>query len=108
MMKALQKRPVAALIMVLAIAAGILLGQVRKPDESQAPSTAIVGIFVFVLQVRRERAEQFGLLHDGQGNVVHGHGVIGQNEIARQLTGSRQRFEIFFENPLELRKKFFR
>jgi len=42
-MKALQKRPVAALIMVLAIAAGVLLGQIRKPDESQAPSTAIVG-----------------------------------------------------------------
>lgn len=48
MMKALQKRPVAALIMVLAIAAGILLGQVRKPDESQAPSTAIVGTYTYV------------------------------------------------------------
>lgn len=48
MMKALQKRPVAALIMVLAIAAGILLGQARKPDESQAPSTAIVGTYTYV------------------------------------------------------------
>ena len=34
--------------MVLAIAAGILLGQVRKPDESQAPSTAIVGTYTYV------------------------------------------------------------
>ena len=47
-MKALQKRPVAALIMVLAIAAGVLLGQIRKPDESQAPSTAIVGTYTYV------------------------------------------------------------
>lgn len=47
-MKALQKRPVAALIMVLAIAAGILLGQVRKPDERQEASTAIVGTYTYV------------------------------------------------------------
>lgn len=48
MMEALQKRPVAALMMVLAIAAGVLLGQIRKPDESQAPSTAIVGTYTYV------------------------------------------------------------
>ena len=34
--------------MVLAVAAGILLGQIRKPDESQAPSTAIVGTYTYV------------------------------------------------------------
>ena len=47
-MKALQRRSVAAVIMVLAVAAGILLGQIRKPDESQAPSTAIVGTYTYV------------------------------------------------------------
>lgn len=47
-MKALQKRPVAAVIMVLAIGVGILLGTLRAPDTSQAPSTAIVGTYTYV------------------------------------------------------------
>lgn len=46
-MKALQKRPVAAVIMVLAIVAGIFIGQGKKPDVSEAPSTAIVGTYKY-------------------------------------------------------------
>lgn len=47
-MKIFQKRPVAAIIMVLAIAAGVFLGQARKPDDTSAPSTAIVGSYTYV------------------------------------------------------------
>lgn len=47
-MKIFQKRPVAAIVMVLAIAAGVFLGQVRKPDDTSAPSTAIVGSYTYV------------------------------------------------------------
>lgn len=47
-MKLLQKRPVAAVIMVLAILAGILLGQARKPENSGEASTAIVGSYTYV------------------------------------------------------------
>ena len=46
-MKLLQKRSVAAVIMVAAILAGILLGQARKPDDLGAPSTAIVGTYTY-------------------------------------------------------------
>ena len=46
-MKLLQKRSVAAVIMVAAILAGILLGQARKPDDQGAPSTAIVGTYTY-------------------------------------------------------------
>lgn len=47
-MKIFQKRSVAALVMVLAIAAGVFLGQARKPDDTSAPSTAIVGSYTYV------------------------------------------------------------
>lgn len=47
-MKIFQKRPVAAFIMVLAIVAGILLGQARKPADTSEPSTAIVGTYTYV------------------------------------------------------------
>lgn len=47
-MKIFQKRPVAAVVMVLAIAAGILLGQARKPADTGEPSTAIVGSYTYV------------------------------------------------------------
>ncbi|WP_295583404.1 YgcG family protein, partial [uncultured Oscillibacter sp.] len=47
-MKVFQKRPVAALIMVLAIAAGILLGQARRPADTAEPSTAVVGTYTYV------------------------------------------------------------
>ena len=46
-MKFFQKRPVAAAVMVLAIVAGILLGQARKPDDTTAPSTAVVGTYTY-------------------------------------------------------------
>ena len=46
-MKLLEKRSVAAAVMVVAILAGILLGQVRKPDDLGAPSTAIVGTYTY-------------------------------------------------------------
>ena len=68
----------------------------------------ILVIFVFVLQMRRERGEQFRLFHGGQRNVVHSHSVIGQDEVTHQLAGSGQRLEIFFENTFELRQKLFR
>lgn len=47
-MKIFQKRPVAAIIMALAIAAGVFLGQARKPDDTSEPSTAIVGSYTYV------------------------------------------------------------
>lgn len=47
-MKVFQKRPVAAIVMVLAIAAGILLGQARKPADTSGASTAIVGTYTYV------------------------------------------------------------
>lgn len=46
-MKLFQKRSVAAVVMVLAIVAGVLLGQVRRPDETAAPSTAVVGTYTY-------------------------------------------------------------
>ncbi len=45
--KALQKRPVAAVIMVLAIVASVFIGQVKKPESTEAPSTAIVGTYKY-------------------------------------------------------------
>jgi uncharacterized membrane protein YgcG len=48
-MKFFQKRPVAAAVMVLAIVAGILLGQARKPDTSAEASTAIQGSYTYVM-----------------------------------------------------------
>jgi uncharacterized protein len=47
-MKVFQKRSVAALVMALAILGGILLGQVRKPSDVSAPSTAVVGTYTYV------------------------------------------------------------
>ena len=44
-MNVFQKRPVAVGIMVLAIITGILLGQVRKPNDTSEASTAIVGSY---------------------------------------------------------------
>ena len=46
-MKLLEKRSVAAVVMAAAILAGLLLGQVRKPDDLGAPSTAIVGTYTY-------------------------------------------------------------
>lgn len=47
-MKIFQKRSVAAVVMVLAILAGILLGQARKPADTSEPSTAVVGTYTYV------------------------------------------------------------
>lgn len=47
-MKLLQKRPVAAGIMVLAVLAAVLIGQARKPADTGEPSTAIVGTYTYV------------------------------------------------------------
>ena len=47
-MKLFEKRPVAAVVMVLAIIAGILLGQARKPDDLGQASTAVVGTYTYV------------------------------------------------------------
>lgn len=46
-MKFFQKRSVAAAVMVLAIVAGLLLGQARKPADTGAPSTAVVGSYTY-------------------------------------------------------------
>lgn len=46
-MKFFQKRSVAAVVMVLAIAAGLMLAQIRRPD-AEADSTAVVGSYTYV------------------------------------------------------------
>ena len=48
-MKFLQKRAVAAVIMVLAIVASVLIGQARKPDVSDEASTTVTGSYQYVL-----------------------------------------------------------
>lgn len=48
-MKFLQKRPVAAVVMVLAIVAGILIGQARRPDETAQASTSVTGSYQYVM-----------------------------------------------------------
>lgn len=48
-MKFFQKRSVAAIVMVLAIAGGIFIGQARKPgDLGVEPSTKVVGSYTYV------------------------------------------------------------
>ena len=47
-MKFFEKRSVAAVVMVLAILAGILLGQARKPADTGEASTAVVGTYTYV------------------------------------------------------------
>jgi len=47
-MKLFEKRSVAAIVMVLAIVVGILLGQARKPDDIGEASTAVVGTYTYV------------------------------------------------------------
>ena len=46
-MKFFQKRSVAAIVLVLAIAGGLLVGQVKKPDLSVKPSTKVVGSYTY-------------------------------------------------------------
>ena len=47
MMKFFQKRSVAAAVLVLAVVAGGFIGQAKKPDTSEAPSTKIVGSYTY-------------------------------------------------------------
>lgn len=42
-MKFFQKRAVAAVVLILAIVAGVVIGQAKKPDTGGQASTAIVG-----------------------------------------------------------------
>ena len=47
-MKVFQNRAVAAVVMVLAIAASVAIGQAKKPDLSVEPSTKVVGSYTYV------------------------------------------------------------
>ena len=46
-MKVFQNRAVAAVLMVLAIAASVAIGQAKKPDLSVEPSTKVVGSYTY-------------------------------------------------------------
>ena len=48
MKKLFQKRSVAAVVMVLGIVLGVALGQARKPVDTEAPSTTLVGSYQYV------------------------------------------------------------
>lgn len=47
-MKFFQKRAVAAVVLILAIVAGVVIGQAKKPDTGGQASTAIVGSYTYV------------------------------------------------------------
>ena len=47
-MKVFEKRSVAAVVMVLAIVAGIVIGQARKPEDTGEASTAVVGSYQYI------------------------------------------------------------
>ena len=47
-MKIFEKRSVAVLVMVLAVAVGILLGQARRPENVGEASTSVVGTYTYV------------------------------------------------------------
>ena len=47
-MKFFQKRAVAVVVLILAIVAGVAIGQAKKPDASGQASTAIVGAYTYV------------------------------------------------------------
>ena len=48
LMKFFQKRAVAAVVLILAIVAGVVIGQAKKPDTGGQASTAIVGSYTYV------------------------------------------------------------
>ncbi|WP_295745527.1 TPM domain-containing protein [uncultured Oscillibacter sp.] len=48
-MKLFQKRPIAVAVMVLAIIAGVLLGNARRPDGAGEASTSVVGSYRYVM-----------------------------------------------------------
>ena len=47
-MRFFQRRAVAAVVLILAIAAGIAIGQLKKPDIGEEASTAVVGSYTYV------------------------------------------------------------
>ena len=47
-MKIFQKRSVAALVLVVAVVAGIFIGQAKKPDTTQKASTGISGTYTYI------------------------------------------------------------
>ena len=47
-MKVFEKRSVAAVVMVLAIVAGIFIGQAKKPADTGEATTAIVGSYQYI------------------------------------------------------------
>ena len=47
-MKFFQKRAVAVVVLILAIVAGVAIGQAKKPDTGAEASTAIVGSYTYV------------------------------------------------------------
>ena len=57
-MKFFQRRAVAAVVLILAIAVSVAIGQAKKPDTSEEASTAIVGAYTYVY-------DHAGVLTDG-------------------------------------------
>ena len=47
-MKFFQRRAVAAVVLILAIVAGVAIGQLKKPDIGEEASTAVVGSYTYV------------------------------------------------------------
>jgi len=47
-MKIFETRSVAVLVIVLAVASGVLLGQVRKPENIGDASASVVGTYTYV------------------------------------------------------------
>lgn len=64
-MKFLQKRSVAAVIMVLAILAGIGLGQVRKPDTTQEVSSCVEGNYTYTFDTEGVISDETKAYIDG-------------------------------------------
>ncbi|SFP35860.1 Uncharacterized membrane protein YgcG, contains a TPM-fold domain [Oscillibacter sp. PC13] len=57
-MKIFQKRSVAAAVMVLAIVAGILIGQAKRPADTGEASTAVVGTYQYILDTENAVTEK--------------------------------------------------
>ena len=72
-MKLFEKRPVAVVVMVLAIVVGIVLGQARKPDDLGQASTAVVGTYTYVY-------DHAGVLTDDTMEHIDAYmlGAVGQ------------------------------
>ena len=62
-MKFFQKRSVAAIVLVLSVVVGVIIGQVKKPDTTQEASTQIVGSYTYTYDFG-------GKVTENQGNVI--------------------------------------